>query len=352
LSEFSPAPNLALSIKEKKMKLPSFKILFFYLSFSSFFLLLFAQEYTEIEKRVLEGLNDTSWEVRQYAATILGQIRSKAAVAEIGDRLFKEENRIVMAEYCRTLGMIGDPRAEELILKILTAKHTAQIGNMINSGQMGKKELEAYEAKKQKEDAEFGELYCNALWSLGRIRSRKGVKTACAWAVTGKTPEIRRNAINALIEIQDPEALKLLSNALSKAKNTLLLPEEIEYRKNAFVALIEILPKFKQLQSRGEQPNSTTGSSASYDETGQNANFIYQKLFKLPRSFGELVQTDLEENSTHLWFQSAERGLFRVTLYPDGSFAPVVLEIGRFEDQEKKTEKESKEKEEKGENKK
>jgi hypothetical protein len=48
--------------------------------------------------------------------------------------------------------------------------------------------LEAYEAKKQKEDAEFGELYCNALWSLGRIRSRKGVKNGLCLGGNGQNP--------------------------------------------------------------------------------------------------------------------------------------------------------------------
>jgi HEAT repeat protein len=193
------------------------------------FLLVFGQEeyYNSVESRVMDGLKDENWQVRKDAANILGQIRSKKAVDEMNERIFKEENHEVMAEYCHALGLIGEIRAEDPLVTIITSK--LKISNEladIGLKRLSKKEKEAQEAKLQENQEKFQKVYREAIWSLGRIQSKKAVKAICTWAITAPTEEVRQTAVNALIEIGDPEAIYFLSQAVAKPINRELDPLE------------------------------------------------------------------------------------------------------------------------------
>lgn len=289
-----------------------------------------ADNYAEIEKRVMEGLRSTDWEIRVYSANILGQIKSKEAVNEIKGRIFKESHRLVMAEYCKTLGLIGDSAAIDILIEILNAEKKDVLRNQVPLDQLGKKQREEAEAKIKEDRAEFEVLYSNALWAVGRLKAKKATKTLCSWAITGTTPKVRQMAIQSLIEIRDYECIDILTRMLGKAGTNKLTAEENEYRKNAFEALLQLLPKFKQAEAASMATES--GESRITNTTVQNANFIYTQLFRLPNSFGRLVTIIPAGDDTYLWFESKD-GIFRIRMDIEGNFDLNALKIGRFDEE-------------------
>ncbi len=305
-------------------KIFSFWVLFGALS------LMNAQDYSKIETEVLEGMRSTDWQVRLYSANILGQIRCKAAITEIKGRLFKESNRLVMAEYCKTLGLVGDPIGIDILLELLNAEKTDILNGQPPLDQLGKKQREEAEAKLKIERAEFEILYTNAIWALGRLKAKKGVKTLCSWVIMSNSKQIRDMAIQSLIEIHEFETIDFLTRALGKAGGNKLTPEEIEYRKNAFEALIQLLPKFKQAE-QSTAVGTEEGGSRILNTTVQNANFIFTQTFRLPKSFGRLVNVVPSGEDTYLWFEG-EQGVIRVLMDVEGNFNMNALKMGRFEE--------------------
>lgn len=292
-----------------------------------------AQDYTKIETEVLEGIRSGDWQVRLYSANILGQIRCKAAVNEIKSRLFKESNRQVMAEYCKTLGLIGDPAGGDILIDLLNAEKAETLNPQIPLDQLGKKQREEAEAKLKVERAEYEQLYSNAIWALGRLKTKKAVKPLVSYAVVSPSKLVRDMAIQSLLEIHEFETIDLLTRALGKAGANKLTPEEVEYRKNAFEALIQLLPKFKQVDQMKTAiaTGNAEGTSQIVNTTVQNANFIYTQTFRLPKSFGRLVNIVPSGEDTYLWFEG-EQGVVRVRMMADGSFDMNALKIGRFEE--------------------
>lgn len=122
---------------------------------------------TQAEKYLLEGMGNNSKEIRMACASVLGSIKSVAAVEKL-TRCLDFDRSITSFTYIQALGMIGDPRALDSLEDALSEAVYGQRSDIIRAiGQIpDKRSVEILLALLKTESGEYWLQTCDALIAL------------------------------------------------------------------------------------------------------------------------------------------------------------------------------------------
>jgi len=150
------------------------------------------------------------YKVRFACADALGRIGDRFAVAPLIEVVKDEDERSVYLREsaASALGMLGDIRAVDPLVSILETKNGI---------------LDKFTFLKERVIEALGKL---------RLKDNDRVFTALKQSLMDESPQIRINAIEALMESEEPEAYDVIK--------TCLKDEDNEVKKNALIALYNL----------------------------------------------------------------------------------------------------------------
>lgn len=151
-----------------------------------------------------------NYKVRFACADALGKIGDRFAVAPLIEVVKDEDERSVYLREsaASALGMLGDYRAIDPLVSILETKHGI---------------LDKFTFLKERVIEALGKL---------RLRDNERVFNALKRSLSDASPQIRINAIEALMESEQPEAFEVIK--------TCLKDDDDEVKKNALIALYNL----------------------------------------------------------------------------------------------------------------